>query len=417
MSRIGIFFPRAILDTVPSLVGAAELLAERGHEVDIFTYTVAGQPPAHFASEQIRVRSLGIEGLAEQTTAGLRGVVRRAEWLPRAARAPLARGYAALGAGLAHGSRLLASARTRTRGATFDFVIGVDADGLELAAAMGGGAPMAYYSLELLLLEEELTTPAERRLKESERALSQRAVFTIVQDEARARLLAEDSDLDWQRLVLVPNAPLGRARRQRACFWHERFRLAEDRRIVLHAGSLGDWTGIEDLVASVPSWPEPWLLVVHTRYDGESSPYVERLRSRASERVLFSLKPVARQDFDTLIDSADVGLAFYVPTNESAYTWRNVQTIGLSSGKLAYYLRGGLPVVVNRDASIGSSLEDTGCGLAVEDAHQVGKALECIGERYEQFSRAALQFFDEQLDFRRAFAGAIERIESVLVRA
>jgi hypothetical protein len=416
MSRIGIFFPRAILDTVPSLVGAAELLAGRGHDVDIFTCTAVGQPPVHFASDRIRVRSLGIEGLADQTTAGLRGVVRRAGWLPRAARAPLARGYAALGAGLAHGSRLLASARTRTRGATFDFVIGVDADGLELAAAMGGGAPMAYYSLELLL-SEELTTPAERRLKEHERALSQRAMVTIVQDEARARLLAEDNDLDWQRVVLVPNAPLGPARRQRACIWHERFGLAEDRRVVLHAGSLGDWTGIGDLVASVPSWPEPWLLVVHTRYDGESSPYVERLRSRACERVLFSLKPVARQDYDTLIDSADVGLAFYVPSNDSAYTQRNVQTIGLSSGKLAYYLRAGLPVVVNRAASIGSALEEAGCGLAVEDAGQVGHALACIGGRYADFSLAALRFFDEHLDFLQAFDGVIDRIEALAVRA
>src|SRR5215472_18610501 len=409
MSRIGIFFPRAILDTVPSLVGAAELLAGRGHEVDIFTCSAAGQPPVHFASDRIRVRSLGVEGLADQTTAGLRGVVRRAGWLPRAARAPLARGYAALGAGLAHGSRLLASARTRTRGATFDFVIGVDADGLELAAAMGGGAPMAYYSLELLL-SEELTTPAERRLKEHERALSQRAMVTIVQDEARARLLAEDNDLDWQRVVLVPNAPLGPARRQRACFWHERFGLAQDQRVVLHAGSLGDWTGIGDLVASVPSWPEPWLLVVHTRYDGESSPYVERLRSRACERVLFSLKPVARQDYDTLIDSADVGLAFYVPSYDSAYTQRNVQTIGLSSGKLAYYLRAGLPVVVNSSASVAELVESSGCGLGVDDATGIAAALEALDADHDAHSALALAFFDRYLDPLPALRQVVARV-------
>src|SRR3954469_14470923 len=103
--RIGIVFPRAILDTVPSLVGAAELLAERGYEVDVFTITTAGQPQPRFASERIHLRSLGTDGLADHSTAGLRSAVRG--WVPRAARAPLARGYAALGASLAHGSRLV----------------------------------------------------------------------------------------------------------------------------------------------------------------------------------------------------------------------------------------------------------------------------------------------------------------------
>jgi len=40
-----------------------------------------------------------------------------------------------------------------------------------------------------------------------------------------------------------------------------------------------------------------------------------------------------------LIDGADIGLAFYVPVDGSSFTQSNVHTIGLSSGKLAYYLR------------------------------------------------------------------------------
>src|SRR5205814_4069519 len=108
-------------------------------------------------------------------------------------------------------------------------------------------------------------------------------------------------------------------------------------------------TGIEAIIDSAGGWPEPWVLVIHTRYAAESSAYVDNLRSRANlRRVLFSLKPVPRQEYDPLIDGADVGLAFYVPTSGSSFTQSNVQTIGLSSGKLAYYLRAGLPVIVNK---------------------------------------------------------------------
>ena len=180
----------------------------------------------------------------------------------------------------------------------------------------------------------------------------------VVQDEARGRLLADDNGLDRDRLALVPNAPPGPARRQPSSYWHARFDLPPSTRVVVHSGSLGDWTGIEAIVDSAAGWPDPWVLVIHTRYDAESSAYVDGLRKRADpRRVWFSLRPVPRQDYDPLIDGAQVGLAFYVPTGGSSFTQSNVQTIGLSSGKLAYYLRAGLPVIVNRAASIADLVE------------------------------------------------------------
>ena len=114
MSRIGIVYPRANIDSVPSLVATVEALAAAGHDVDVLTYVLAGQPAPAFDSPRVRVRSLGTEGLADQTTAGLRSLLRRAR-LPSVARAPLALGYRALGAGLTHGSRLAARARAVPR--------------------------------------------------------------------------------------------------------------------------------------------------------------------------------------------------------------------------------------------------------------------------------------------------------------
>src|ERR1700737_3744507 len=112
MARIAIVYPHSNVDTVPSLVGAAEVFAEHGYDVDLFTYTQAGQPVPEFSSPRIRLRALGVDGLADHSTAGLRSFVKRAGWLPNAARVPLARGYAVLGAGLAHGSRFAARARS-----------------------------------------------------------------------------------------------------------------------------------------------------------------------------------------------------------------------------------------------------------------------------------------------------------------
>jgi glycosyltransferase involved in cell wall biosynthesis len=416
MSRIGIVYARANIDTVPSLVGAAEAFAEQGYDVDVFAYTHAGQPAPEFSSTRVRLRSLGVEGLADHSSVGLRSLVKRASWLPTGARAPLLRGYRAVGASLAHGSRIVARARSAVvveRSEPFRCVIGVDPDGLALAQTLAHGAPLGYYSLELLL-SYELTTAAEQQLKAEERTLSRQAAFVIVQDEARGRLLAEDNAIPWERVALVPNAPPGPARRRPSRYWHARFDLPANARVVIHSGSLGDWTGIEAIVESAADWPEPWVLVIHTRYEAESSAYVDDLRKRADpRRVWFSLKPVPRQDYDPLIDGADVGLAFYVPTSGSSFTQTNVQTIGLSSGKLAYYLRAGLPVVVNRAASIADTVELSGCGVAVEDAGEIGPALDGIAAGYDTFSGRACDLFAEHLDFQRAFGEVIRRVDAL----
>jgi hypothetical protein len=289
----------------------------------------------------------------------------------------------------------------------------VDPDGLVLAQSLARGAPIGYYSLELLL-SYELSTPADEHLKARERELSRQAAFVVVQDEERGRLLADDNHLAWERLVLVPNAPPGPARRRPSGYWHARLGLAPECRIVVHSGSLGGWTGIEDIVESATSWPRHWVLVIHTRYAAEGSAYVDGLRARADpNRVFFSLRPVPRLDYDELIDGADVGLAFYVATGDSSFTQRNVQTIGLSSGKLAYYLRAGLPVVINRAASIAGLVESSGCGMAVDDASGIGPALDRIAGGFDEYSAAACAFFDTHLNFRNAFDKVLARVEAL----
>jgi len=166
------------------------------------------------------------------------------------------------------------------------------------------------------------------------------------------------------------------------------------------------------------AWPAGWVLVIHTRYDAESSAYVDYLRKcAAATRVWFSLRPVPRQDYDPLIDGAEVGLAFYVSNAGSSFTQRNVQTIGLSSGQLAYYLRAGLPVMVNQAASIADVVDASGCGLSVADAQGIAPALKRIADEYAAFSTSAARFFDERLDFRRAFSDVLRRVDHVHERA
>jgi hypothetical protein len=106
-------------------------------------------------------------------------------------------------------------------------------------------------------------------------------------------------------------------------------------------------------------------------------------------------------------------LAFYVPDPSSAFTQRNLLTLGLSSGKIAHYVRAGLPVIVNRAASIAEEVDDYGMGRSVDDASGIALALEDINVNYERFSAAAQGFFEERLNFRSAFTEVVRRVDAL----
>lgn len=412
--RVALIYPRPALDSVPSLCQAIELLAEHGYGVDVYTWTSPDVPDARFASGAIRVRPIGWSSVGG-------GARARRSVLWRALMAPLRRVQARRAEHREHATRARAWRGVLRDTQTLDYhcIIGVDPDGLLMARELAAeaGAPLVYYSLELLLTRE-LRDETSAALKKDERDANRAAALTIVQDEERAGLLVEDNGLDWTRVALVPNAPLGPARRQPSRYWQDRLGLRDDRRIVLHAGSVGAWTGIDRLVDAAATWPEPWMLIVHTRYDAESSAYVDGLRGRAhAGRVRFSVKPVPRQEYETLVDGADAGLAFYVPTNESAYTQENIRSIGLSSGKFASYARAGVPVIANRDSTLGKLVEEAGVGVAVQSAEEVGNALRRIEREQDAMSGRALRFFDQRLDFARAFARVSESLDTLVARS
>src|SRR6185436_5183614 len=73
-------FPFGKLDSVPSLVNTATLLAEAGYTVDIYTIVEAGYLPPQFASPRIHLLPLNVPPRQQWS--------RRWRWLPaRLARA------------------------------------------------------------------------------------------------------------------------------------------------------------------------------------------------------------------------------------------------------------------------------------------------------------------------------------------
>lgn len=426
--RVAIVHPFPYLDSIPSLCNAALLLSQHGFGVDIFTQTNPYFEKPSFEDDRIQLfmhkeRRSSIQRFIhpqhKERKSNIIEVIRRS----LRGLSEVIKPFIPLTYLLFLLNPLIAMDRIRDtltiwhrhRKCPYRCFIGVDPAGLVQAQRLSVliDVPLVYWSLELLL-SYELQNNAQRVLKRKEITLSRKTAFIIIQDKDRARLLAEDNGLSFYNFVFAPNAPLGSARRRRLNYWHQHFGLPQHRKVVLHAGSLGDWTGISEVVASVPSWPEDWVLVIHTRFDAHQSQEIEKLQRRAdSGRVFLSLHPASRKDYDNLVDSANIGIAFYVPVQDSASTQENIRSLGLSSGKIAYYLRSGLPVIVNEGTSGCNLIKQESCGVIVANAQGIGEAIEQIAGCYEEYSANACRSFDKNMDFTCSFQHIIKRIENL----
>lgn len=420
-NRIAIYYPREVFDTVPSLYNAALLLAQHGYFVDIYIHSTKEYKLPNFNTDKICLKiinqekhsSIAIDKLTgkitnDPSTNGLARVFRIYNNVTRNIKNTFDKFISI--------RQLRSEIKSTNRVNPYLCFIGVDPNGLIETSYLvkGLNIHVLYYSLELLI-SSEIHNKSEKQLKNKEIALSQKAKYIIIQDVERAGILAEENHINKDKIISVPNSPIGKAKREISDYWHKKFELPQDKKIVLYAGSLGNWTGIDKIITSVEKWPDNWILVVHTRFDSTMSPEVKRLQSLAiPNKVFFSLNPVSNEEYERLLNSADIGIAFYVEDTGSTCTQKNIQSIGFSSGKIAYYLHCGLPVIVNDFSSIGEKLKLERCGIAVKDESEIKTAICQIEQNYMEYSRNACRFFDQYLEYENNFKTVLDKLNSLM---
>ena len=246
--------------------------------------------------------------------------------------------------------------------------------------------------------------------------LEGRACVAPKQASEAAQVLAEDTGLSDHRTINVPNSPMGRAEKQRSNYLRDRFDIPHDTKIILSSGTLGAWACIHQIMRSTQHWPENWVLVCHTRYraDNMNRDYLEALRYLAKPgKVVFSTDPIPRDEYPKLVQSADVGIAFYCVQQGNLTAQDNIRFLGLSSGKLAYYLQAGVPVIANRIPSIEKLLSEYRCGEITEDPSITHFSLEKIFSDYKSYSSNAIKCFNAELEFESRFRKVVSAVEAL----
>lgn len=394
--RALICFWEGYLGVAPSLLNAARVLADEGYEVEILCL----EQGAQFAGEPELPRSTSVRRIP----AWSRGKAWNS-W-PRPLRAPL-RALATLLDYL----RFRRTAERLGRTGSLSLIIGVDAYGLAVAAAARRTAPKAavvYWSLELVD-RHKLRNPIDRWVKSREAEFAEIAAAAIVQDEARGQVLLSGLSASPPQLLLVPNTPLGKPGAADRGYLRRRLGLPSGASIVLQAGVVNDEVLARDIARTVPDWPQDWRLVLHERERRPpADPYLQEVKRLGGEKLLLSLEPVPLDQLDDIFASARVGLVTYAPDLGPNYS-----EIAYASGKLGYFLRNGVPIIVNDLPSLRALVEDAGCGVVVSTLDQFPLALEKIERDYDSFSTAASAYYERRLEFGAHFRNALGRLSRV----
>jgi hypothetical protein len=279
----------------------------------------------------------------------------------------------------------------------YELIIGVDREGLIEAAMLSriSSTPFVLFSFEIMFECE--TSHAYKTL---ERSAGKYVKYWFVQDTLRADHLQLENKLDPVKRVLIPLASTGKGMGS-ANRLRDRLGIPSNRYVVLAIGSLTAWSMAREILISVSSWPDDWVLIIHERY-GRTAEALALIGVSVADlpknKLYFSDQASVNVDcMDEIMAGVSVGLAFYSPNSNNPYTGNNLKYLGLASGKISTFLRYGIPVIMNDIGMYSTLAKENKFGVVVESPNCIGAMLPFLVE--PAMRSAAYEFYKNNLDF------------------
>ncbi|MFH0702327.1 MAG: glycosyltransferase [bacterium] len=264
-----------------------------------------------------------------------------------------------------------------------------------------------YYVLELYLKNDHAGLYYPPVIKHKERKEINNIKGLIIQSEEKELLFRDDYNLsDKIPAFLLPVTYMGKSAKEKSQKIREKYNIDNNKKIALHLGGIAAWFSCIEIV-KVFSELENWVLFFQGHSQKE---YLEQLKNVIidnniknviiSDEIYDSL-----EDVDEIIKSCDIGIAWY---NDVSAVFR---TVGKSSGKISAYLRFGLPTIAKKYPSTTDAIENTGCGICVDNFDEIKNAILKIENNYDEYSKNAILEYDKTYWFENYKKGLTDFLE------
>jgi len=283
----------------------------------------------------------------------------------------------------------------------YDLIIGVDRQGLIDASVLNKitKTPFVYISFEISFEDE-----TSARYKLLEKNASKKVGAWIIQDKVRAGHLQRENTLNPSIKFLLPlaSAGVGMAKTERL---RDHLGIPNEKKVAIAVGAISKWTMTSQILKSVTDWPEEWVLVVHDRFGqtrelltGELADFADLL----NRRIFISESATDLvDDMGGIFAGVSAGLAFYKPEyarfDYGHFYGKNLEYLGLASGKISTCLRYGVPVIINEVGFYAEQARQFRFGCVVERPDQIKDCLDEISN--VEYRNNATDYFVKKLDF------------------
>jgi glycosyltransferase involved in cell wall biosynthesis len=258
-----------------------------------------------------------------------------------------------------------------------------------------------HVSMELLCPKRV----SQRVLRWTEKKVLSRISKVIIQDEVRARILAGQDEYPRERYFFVPASRPGCGTQVLACrFFHEKFGLDSDKKVLLLTGSLTPGLRVVEAVRAASLLPERYVLVLHGWFPDAAyrRDVMDWVQKRAGF-VYYSDHIFEKRHLDRLFAASDIGLVTYAAVDE------NYKYIGAAAGKALDFMRWGIPMIVNRETNACELVVKNQCGVAIDSFDDLGKAVSAVESKYGELQANGRRRFPDY-EFSARFKPVLEYV-------
>jgi glycosyltransferase involved in cell wall biosynthesis len=262
--------------------------------------------------------------------------------------------------------------------AGYQWVIGFDVEALirtGICQLLYGGQ-VIYHSLEFYEPNHKTFWSIIKKILE--KYFSRKAKYVFTQDANRVAFLENDLNIPKEKFRLIYNSPTGEAIKAHADYFRGKFNIKHESGIVLCVGSLMKETLVLDIVGSVKSWEDKFVLVLHGWFpDKTVMEFVRQQQEKSPDKIYISDQLFDHWNKYIPFQSCDIGfVGFSSDTNNMKYA-------AGSAGKLFDFLRTGKPIVAYDSPGMAHLIEGNGAGFVFSDVKKISSILSKIDKSYD----------------------------------
>jgi hypothetical protein len=271
----------------------------------------------------------------------------------------------------------------------------IDPHGFVLCKKYFSKSKPFYYSLELYMKKDHKIMNYRSKLMNTERKDINTIKGLIIQSAEKDELFRQDYYLKESiPTFMLPVTYDGPSINSTSNYIRNKYNIDAERKIALHLGGIAYWFSCAE-IANIFGGLSGWILFFHGHFNRN---YFDQMTSTLKRKkitnVIFSDEYFSSiYEIDKIIAACDLGIAWY---NNVAIGFR---AIGKSSGKIAAYMKGGLPVICNKYKSTVKAIEIPKCGICVDDVREIPHAVKTIENNYNYYSTNTKKEYDRTYNF------------------